>query len=295
MRAVIALLLFSLGASGAANNDNSIIAIVNENVITFKSIENQLIDTNSLDEKLEIIDSQIEFILQIEKANQLGINPSQNDILEVLTQVANNNNITLKQLKSYPEFPSLRLEILNRLTILNLQQIITKDIKFNLTDAEVNINCINTINKKNVKQIRIAQIIISQVEKLDKTSHNQEKAARNFLLKLSDHITKGASFDVFAKLHSQHPSYTNGGLSDWLFVDSPTIEMFDSLQEGEVSSIYVTDAGWAIAIKVDERYMDPDLEKCKEKIIYLKAQKFYSDWLKDLRDSAYIKIYSDKL
>ena len=294
MRAVIALLLFSLGASGASNN-NTIIALVNENVITFKSIENQLIDTNSLDEKLEIIDSQIEFILQIEKANQLGINPSQNDILEVLTQVANNNNITLEQLKSYPEFPSLRLEILNRLTILKLQQIITKDIKFNLTDDEVNLNCINTINKKNVKQIRFAQIIISQIEKLDKTNNNQEIDVRNFLLKLSNHITKGASFDVFAKLHSQHPSYANGGLSDWLLVDNPTIEMFDSLQEGEVSSIYVTDSGWAIAIKVDERYVDPDVENCKEKIIYLKTQKFYVDWLKDLRDAAYIKIYSDKL
>ena len=164
----MALLLFSLGASGASNN-NTIIALVNENVITFKSIENQLIDTNSLDEKLEIIDSQIEFILQIEKANQLEVIPSQNDILEVLTQVANNNNITLEQLKSYPEFPSLRLEILNRLTILKLQQIITKDIKFNLTDDEVNINCINTSNKNNVKQIMIAQIIISQVENPDKT------------------------------------------------------------------------------------------------------------------------------
>ncbi|MCH2262243.1 MAG: peptidylprolyl isomerase [Candidatus Thioglobus autotrophicus] len=294
MRAVIALLLFSLGASGASNN-NTIIALVNENVITFKSIENQLIDTNSLDEKLEIIDSQIEFILQIEKANQLGINPSQNDILEVLTQVANNNNITLEQLKSYPEFPSLRLEILNRLTILKLQQIITKDIKFNLTDDEVNLNCINTINKKNIKQIRVAQIIISQIEKLDKTNNNQEKAVRNFLLKLSNHITKGASFDVFAKLHSQHPSYANGGLSDWLLVDNPTIEMFDSLQEGEVSSIYANKAGWAIAIKVDERYVDPNLEKCKEKIIYKKTQKFYFDWLKDLRDSAYIEIYTDKL
>ena len=290
----MALLLFSLGASGASNN-NTIIALVNENVITFKSIENQLIDTNSLDEKLEIIDSQIEFILQIEKANQLEVNPSQNDILEVLTQVANNNNITLEQLKSYPEFPSLRLEIINRLTILELQQIITKDIKFNLTDDEVNINCINTNNKNNVKQIRIAQIIISQVENLDKTDNNQEIAARNFLLKLSDHIFKGASFEVFARLHSQHPSYTNGGLSDWLLVDNPTIEMFDSLQEGEVSSIYVTDSGWAIAIKVDERYVDPDLENCKEKIIYQKAQQSYINWLKDLRDSAYIEIYTDKL
>ena len=268
MRAAIALLLFSLGASGASNN-NTIIALVNENVITFNSIENQLIDTNSLDEKLEIIDSQIEFILQIEKANQLEVNPSQNDILEVLTQIANNNNITLEQLKSYPEFPSLHLEIFNRLTILNLQQIITKDIKLNITDDEVNLNCINTNNKKNVKQIMIAQIIISHVEKLDKTNNNKEVDVRNFLLKLSDHITKGASFEGFAKLHSQHPSYSNGGLSEWLFVNSPTIEMFDSLQEGEVSSIYVTDAGWSIAIKVDERYVDPDLEKCKEKIIYL--------------------------
>ena len=290
----MALLLFSLGASGASNN-NTIIALVNENVITFKSIENQLIDTNSLDEKLEIIDSQIEFILQIEKANQLEVNPSQNDILEVLTQVANNNNITLEQLKSYPEFPSLRLEIINRLTILELQQIITKDIKFNLTDDEININCINTNNKNNVKQIRIAQIIISQVENLDKTDNNQEIAARNFLLKLSDHIVKGASFEAFARLHSQHPSYTNGGLSEWMFVNTPNIEMFDSLQNDEVSKIYETDGGWAIATKIDERYVDLDLEKCKKKIIYLQAQKFYADWLRGLRDSAYIKIYSDKL
>ena len=294
MRAVIALLLFSLGASGASNN-NTIIALVNENVITLKSIENQLIDANSLDEKLEIIDSQIEFILQIEKANQLEVNPSQNDILEVLTQVANNNNITLEQLKSYPEFPSLRLEIINRLTILELQQIITKDIKFNLTDDEVNINCINTNSKNNVKQIRIAQIIISQVENLDKTDNNQEIAVRNFLLKLSDHIAKGASFEAFAKLHSQHPSYTNGGLSEWMFVNTPNIEMFDSLQNDELSKIYETDGGWAIATKIDERYVDLDLEKCKKKIIYLQAQRFYADWLRGLRDSAYIKIYSDKL
>ena len=85
------------------------------------------------------------------------------------------------------------------------------------------------------------------------------------------------------------------GLSEWLFVNTPNIEMFDSLQDGGVSDIYETNEGWAIAIKVNERYVNSDLEKCKEKIIYLKAQKFYADWLKDLRDAAYIKIYSDKL
>jgi peptidyl-prolyl cis-trans isomerase SurA len=118
---------------------------------------------------------------------------------------------------------------------------------------------------------------------------------RNFLIKLSNHITKAASFEVFAKLHSQHPSYANGGLSDWIFVNNPTIEMLDLLEDGEVSKIYATDSGWAIAIKVDERYVDSNMENCKEKIIYQKAQKFYINWLKDLRDSAYIEIYTDKL
>ena len=61
------------------------------------------------------------------------------------------------------------------------------------------------INDKNTKQIRIAQIIISEIDNSDVIIDNQELAIRNFLKKLSDHITKGASFDAFAKLHSQHP------------------------------------------------------------------------------------------
>ena len=80
-----------------------------------------------------------------------------------------------------------------------------------------------------------------------------------------------------------------------MFVKNPTLEMFDSLQDGEVSKIYATEVGWAIAIKDDQRYVSIDQEKCNEKIIYQKAQQFYADWLKNLRDSAYIEIYTDKL
>ena len=80
-----------------------------------------------------------------------------------------------------------------------------------------------------------------------------------------------------------------------MFVNNSTIEILDELKEGEVSEIYFTDMGWAIAIKVNERYVNLDLENCKEKTIYQKFQRFYSNWLKDLRDSAYIEIYADKL
>ena len=292
MKRVSALiLLFQLGVCFAAN---SIIAIVNEDVITLQSIEQQLNDANSFNEKIDIVEKQIEIALQMSKVRKLGLNPSQGDINGVLNQLAIDNNISMEQLQSYPQFPSLIQQITDRLSILNLQQYITKDLNIELFENEIN-NCTSNINDKDTKQIRIAQIIISEIDNSDVIIDNQEKAVRNFLKKLSDHITKGASFEAFAKLHSQHSSYVNGGLTDWIFVKNPTIEMFDLLEDGEVSKIYSTDVGWAIAIKVDERYVDSNLENCKEKMIYQKTQQFYSDWLKDLRDSAYTEIYTDKL
>ena len=292
MKRVSALiLLFQLGVCLAAN---SIIAIVNEDVITLQSIEQQLNDANSFNEKIDIVEKQIEIALQISKVRKLGLNPSQGDINGVLNQLAIDNNISMEQLQSYPQFPSLIQQITDRLSILNLQQYITKDLNIELFENEIN-NCTSNINDKDIKQIRIAQIIISEIDNSDVISDNQEKAVRNFLKKLSDHITKGASFEAFAKLHSQHSSYVNGGLTDWLFVKNPTLETFDLLEDGEVSKIYSTDVGWAIAIKIDERYVDSNLENCKEKMIYQKTQQFYSDWLKDLRDSAYTEIYTDKL
>jgi peptidyl-prolyl cis-trans isomerase SurA len=292
MKRVSALiLLFQLGVCFAAN---SIIAIVNEEVITLQSLEQQLNDSNSLNEKIDIVKQQIGITLQMMKVRELNLSPSQEDINGVLNQLAVDNNISMEQLQSYPQFPSLIQQITNRLSILNLQQYITRNLNFDLSDNELN-NCTSNINNKDTKQIRIAQIIISEVENSDVNSDNQEQAVRNFLKKLTDHITKGASFDAFAKLHSQHPSYVNGGLSDWMFVNNSTVEVFDSLQNGEISKIYGTDMGWAIAIKIDERYVNTDVENCKDKIIYQKAQQFYSNWLKDLRDSAYIEIYTDKL
>ena len=292
MKRVSALiLLFQLGVCFAAN---SIIAIVNDEAITLQSIEQQLNYASSLNEKIDIVEQQIDFALQISKVRELSLNPSQGDINGVLNQLAIDNNISMEQLQSYPQFPSLIQQITDRLSMLSLQKYITKDLNIELSENEIN-SCTFNNNDKDTKQIRIAQIIISQVENSDVNIGNQEQVIRNFLKKLSDHITKGASFDAFAKLHSQHPSYVNGGLSDWMFVNNPTIEMFDSLQDDEVSKIYGTDVGLAIAIKVDERYTNLELENCKEKIIYQKTEQFYSDWLKDLRDSAYIEIYTDKL
>jgi peptidyl-prolyl cis-trans isomerase SurA len=290
-RFFILLLLFSVNISIA---DNAIVAIVNKDVITLNSVEWQLDVTSTHDKKIDIVSRQIDLLLQLNVANELGIEPQNEEVEGALMQLARNYNISLIELKSHPQFTLFVEQIIETLSVIKLEQFITKDFKPELSENEILINC-STGNSTGVKQIKIAQIIISEILDSDSTKSKQKNAVTAYLEKLSKHISKGASFEAFAKLHSQHPSYHNGGLSEWLFVNTPNIEIFDSLQDGEVSKIYETEGGWAIAIKVGERYIDPEIENCKEQIRNQKSQQYYSEWLKELRDSAYIEIYTDKL
>jgi len=287
MKRVLALLfILSIGSVFA---ENIIIATVNNSVITYNSLENSLLNAGSKEHKVDIINQRINDNLQVEKAKDLGIEASLNDVNLALVEISKSNNISLEQLQTYPEFLSLEIEVSEKISILNLQRYITRDV--NIPESEALDICSKEPSNINNKQIKVAQIIISKVE----TQNDQDAAIKAFLKKLSKHISKGASFEGFAKLHSQHPSYANGGVTDWIEVNNPTIIMLDSLKDNEVSQIYLTDFGLAIAMKLEERFVSSDLKKCKEKLIYLRAEKFYSNWITDLREEAYIKIYHDLL
>ena len=286
MKGVLSLLLVFNISSVLA--ENSIIALVNNTVITYKSIESSLLNASSNENKFDIINQRINDILQVEKAKEFRIEASLNDVNLALVEISESNNISLEQLKAYPEFLPLEDEVSEKISILNLQRYVTKDVTIDENKA---INICSKELSNSIKQIKIAQIIISEVE----TQNDQNTAIKAFLKKLSKHISKGASFEGFAKLHSQHSSYSNGGKTDWIEVDNPTVAMLDSLKDNEVSKIYLTDFGFAIGIKLEERFVSSNLKQCTEKLIYLKAEKFYSNWVSGLREQAYIKIYHDAL
>jgi len=275
--------------------DNSIIAIVNNEVVTLNSVKQKLNIANSNEEKIAIIKNRIDIILQLIKVREFDISPTQLDISQALIQLANINKITIEELNSYPEISLLTREVTEKLSIFNLQQFITKDLILNLSTNELIDNCPTFENDIKIKQIKIAQIIISEIDDSDISPNSKDEIIKEFLKKLSKYITKGVSFESFAKLHSQHPSYANGGISDWITVNSQTTEMLDLLKDGEVSKVYPTSLGFAIAIKIDERLISNNLEKCKEKLTYHNAEKFYLNWLKELRDNADIEIYINNL
>ena len=293
MRSLLALIFFL--NFGTCFAENTILAIVDDEVVTLNSVEQKLNIANSNEEKIAIIKNRIDTILQLTKVREFDISPTQSDINQALIQLANINEITIEQLNSYPEISLLTREVTEKLSILNLQRFITKDLILNLSTNELIDNCPAIDNDIKIKQIKIAQIIISEIDDSEISPNSKDETIKKFLKKLSKHITKGASFESFAKLHSQHPSYANGGISDWITVNSPTAEMLDLLKDGEVSKVYSTNMGFAIAIKVDERFISDNLEKCKEKLTYLNAEQFYLNWLKELRDNADIEIYINNL
>jgi len=291
-RALALILLFNFQISFA---DNSILAIVNEEIITYNSIEKKMSEVNSYDERLAILNFRINTILQLKKTQEFDIYPLKSDVNQTIIELANINNVPLEALKASSDFDLIVQEITEKLSILNLQRLVTKDLKFDLSNKELINKCPSSDNEIKIKQIKIAQIIISQIDNPSILLENMDESIKKLLHKISMHITKGASFESFAKLHSQHPSYANGGISEWITVNNSTTKMLDLLKDEEVSEIYPINMGFAIAIKIDERFINVNLKECKDKLIYLNAEKFYSNWVNGLREEAFIKIYYDAL
>jgi peptidyl-prolyl cis-trans isomerase SurA len=287
------LVFFLVAFTSSTFSDNTIIAIVNNTPITLNSIETNLKKIDSKDEQITIINSYIEKILQLEKANEFVLSPSKDDVDNILLGISQSNNITINDLMALEDFSLIKKDAEEKLSILNLQRFITQDLK--LSEKKALKECSNEDSIKDQKQIKVSQIIISEIDDQLKDLDKKNILIKKFLNKLAKHIRKGASFEAFAKLHSQHPSYQNGGITDWLPVNGPILEMIDSLSIKEVSEIYLTDFGLAIATKVDERFISSKLKECKERAIYEHAEMYYSGWLSNLREEANIEIYYEKL
>ena len=287
------LVFFLVTFSSSAFSNNTIIALVNNTPINLNSFQINLLGDNTKDEKIMIINNSIDNILQVQKATELNITPTKRDVENVLIDIAQSNNLSLRELMDFEDFYFIKKEVFEKLSILNLQRFITKDLL--ISEEQILKLCSDKKVIKDEKQIKIAQIIISEIDSQISDLDRKNLLIKDFLSKLASHIKKGASFEAFAKLHSQHPSYYNGGITDWLRVEGPTLEMLDSLRNNEVSEIYMTDFGLAIATKVDERFISSKLKECKERVIYEHSEMYYSDWLTNLKEEANIKIYYDKL
>ena len=122
------LVFFLVVFTSSVFSENTIIAIVNNSPITLNSVQIKLLEANTKDEKILLVNNSIDNILQLQKATELDLTPTKRNIENVLNDIAQSNNLSLKELMNFKDFYFIEKEVFEKLSILNLQRFITKDL-----------------------------------------------------------------------------------------------------------------------------------------------------------------------
>jgi len=287
-------LIATLNATAAPN---SILAIVNDDLVTYDAISSE---SQSKAVKLAAVNQQIDVILQMDKAAQLGIEPKASAINSMLIRVAKQNSLSLNQLQASPAFGRVMEDIKKKLSLNGLKELINNKAGLSLSKAEINqaLEANPATDHDIVKQIRIAQIAISSIDSTESLLQSQDELIKAFLTDLSLKIQQGESFTALAKLHSQDESYKNGGESGWLVqkrLPKPFTNALESLGLQELSVPFKAGNGWRLVKVIEKRSVNNHLRNIKAALMRQKKNAYFSNWVKNLRKDAYIEIFDHKL
>lgn len=123
-----------------------------------------------------------------------------------------------------------------------------------------------------------------------------ETDARNRLDQLRERIDNGADFAELARLHSEDASASKGGDLGWLSPGDTVPEFehaMDALKPGDVSRPVKTPFGWHLIQVLQRRSEDVSKERqlmqARQAIRAQKVDEAYQEWLRQLRDNAYVE------
>ena len=150
------------------------------------------------------------------------------------------------------------------------------------------------------KRNKDAPVVITQTRArhiLLKTSEvASESEARNRLSEIKRRIEGGADFAAQAKLYSEDGSAAQGGDLGWVSpgVFVPEFERaMNALKIGQLSDLVQTEFGWHLIQVMERRNADVSVEQKKQQagnaIRSFKSDEAYQDWLRQLRDRAFVE------
>ena len=123
------LVFFLVFITGIVFAENTIIALVNNQPISLHSLQENFLSAKTSQEKIEILNAQIDIILQLQKVSEYNLNPLYKDVEAVLIDVVNDNGISINDLLNFDEIDSINNEIVKKLSVLNLQRFITRELE----------------------------------------------------------------------------------------------------------------------------------------------------------------------
>jgi peptidyl-prolyl cis-trans isomerase SurA len=123
-----------------------------------------------------------------------------------------------------------------------------------------------------------------------------EQDAKNRALQLKERLDNGAKFEELARQHSEDGSASRGGDLNWLSPGDTVPEFekaMDALKPDQVSEPVRSPFGWHLIQVLERRSEDVSKERtrlqARQEIRMRKADEAYQEWLRQLRDRAYVE------
>ena len=147
------------------------------------------------------------------------------------------------------------------------------------------------------QNIVITQTLSRHILLKNRSGLSDQDAERRLAGYRAQVVAKTADFGELAKKYSEDGSAANGGNLGWMGPGElvPEFEQaMNRLQIGEVSPPVKTEFGWHLIQVLERRQAELTTEKQREfakaAIRQKKFEQAYQDWLRQLRDSATVKI-----
>jgi peptidyl-prolyl cis-trans isomerase SurA len=262
---ILISLSFSLISSGKSENNikklDRIVAIVDQEVITEKELEEKLITViNNLKNqkvdlppentlKKQVIERMIINSLQIQLASETGIKVSDNQIDKTIDRIAEKNKLNITDFKKMIEkdgtpFYKFKESIKNEITISQLKER-EIDSKILITDGEID-NYLSAQKNESSEEFEVAHILIkipedASPEKLEKIKNKAEDAAKS--------IQNGKSFSQVSATFSDASNALEGGLMGIKKSNELPTLFLDALKKldvGKISPILRSPSGFHI-------------------------------------------------
>lgn len=264
MKRILAVLALMLPLVAAAQTESEpidgIVALVEEDVIlqseldqAIEGIQQQVeargesLPPRSVLEE-QVLDRLIMQRLQVLRAEQTGIRASDSDVDSALNRVAQQNNLTLTQLRSMVEadgieFEQFRREIRNEIMMSRLRQRVVSSMD-EITDTELDIFLAS--EEAGGQEYLLSQIMISVPES---ATPQQVSQAEERVREVFQRLEEGMDFSAAAISYSQSPDALEGGDVGWRALRAlpqPFAEAVEGLQPGQISQPVRTPSGFVI-------------------------------------------------
>lgn len=191
--------------------------------------------------------------------------------------------------KTATQIPALFVEALKPLQVGQLTPVLRSPNGFHILKMT---NRRGGISVLMIDQTHVRHILVKTSEVVS------EVDAKHRLDTIKERLDNGKDFAEMARQYSEDASSANGGDLGWVN-PGDTVPQFEkamnALKPGEISEPVQSPFGWHIIQVLERRKQDMSKEaarlKARQEIRARKADEAYQDWLRELRDRAYVEIH----